>query len=209
MLRVKCFRKGKVRNLIDEKEKLLIKKAMSNDLAAFETLIKNYEKLIFNYAYKFMGNVEDAKDISQDVIVKIYKNIQSCKDDKNFKKWVYTITGNTCIDELRKRKNKNTLSIDMDIETEEGTLQIEAESKELSPEQAFFKKESLKNIGKAFQALSPEHKEIIMLRDIEGYSYEEISEMKNITTGTVKSRISRGRNKLKEIILKMMEQNKI
>jgi len=184
----------------------LINKIARGDFSAFEEFIIDYEKLIYNIAYKMFNNVEDAKDISQEVMIKIYKNISKCRDFKSIKTWVYTITYNACIDEIRKRKGKQTQSIYEDIDTEDGSIEKQIPSSEPTPEEVVIKKEKQKMVRNAINKLSYEHKSVIIMRDIEGLSYDDISKITNLSLGTVKSRIARARKSLRDIIVNMEEQ---
>jgi len=189
----------------------ILQKAASGDMDAFETLIVQYEKLIYNIAWRIMGNAEDAKDIAQEAIIKIYRNLAACKSLDLFKAWAAKITHNTCMDELRRRKNKATESYDAMLE--EGRADADIRGVELgssvsdSPEAALMQKELQGIIADGLGKLSDEHRALLVLRDVQGISYEEIADITNLPLGTVKSRISRGRSNLKRILLNMMEHN--
>lgn len=191
---------------IDEE---LFKLAKNGDIKAFERLILNYEKLIYNVCYRIMSNPYDAKDISQEVLIKVYRNIDKCKDIKAFKSWLYTIINNTCIDEMRKRKGKYTDSLDSTVNNDdEGQINRETASNELTPEEELLKSEVVDEVQNAISMLSDNYKILIVLRDINGLSYEEISKITKLPLGTAKSRLSRARKSLKDIILKNREQKK-
>lgn len=194
---------------MQKEEAILIDKAVKGDINSFESLIIKYEKMVFNIAYRVFGNTEDAKDMAQEVFIKFYKNIKKCDNSKSVKTWIYTIAYNTCIDEVRKRKGKSTVSIDKDIDTDEGSFSKQLPSNEVTPENAVINKEKTIMIQKAINKLSEEHKILIVYRDINGFSYSEIAEITNLSLGTVKSRLSRARNSLKNIIKKDMEQKNI
>jgi len=177
-------------------EALLIVRAQKNDSAAIEALIYAYEKKVYNIAFRFMGNEADAWDMAQESLIKLYKNISSFESRSSFSSWVYRLTANTCLDGLRKRK-KAPLSLDFTVES---GISYE-DSKNPLPEDHAISSERNKNIQKAINRLSSEHKAVIVLRDISGLSYEEIAESLGIGIGTVKSRINRGRAKLKELLI--------
>ncbi len=179
----------------------LLEQAGRGDPVAFESFIIAYEKLIYNVAFRMMGNREDALDMAQEALIKIYKNIGKCVEIRAFKAWACTITTNTCLDELRKRKNKNTESLDFIYESEDGNMKRETPSNEPDPQEALLCKEDMEYISRAINSLSDEYREAVVLRDINGLSYQEIADMQNISIGTVKSRISRARNSLKSILL--------
>ncbi len=183
-----------------ENTDILIKSALNGDMSAFEELIIQYEKKVYNVALRVLKNPDDAMDISQEVFIKIYKNLDKFDGKASFSTWLYRITTNTCIDELRKRKGKETYSIDNDIENEEGSYKREFVDNSPTPEEQTIIKESGNEIIKAMENLSDEHRTIIILRDIEGLSYNEIADITGVSIGTVKSRISRARLSLKNII---------
>lgn len=197
---------------MNELENALAEKTRNGDIQAFEDLITGYEKLVFNVAYRMLGNAEDAKDAAQDVFIKIYKNmtmIGTMKRITAFKSWVYTVTNNTCIDYIRKRKGKDTVSIDALIETDDGAMVRQIPSDEPTPEAALSKAERAEQIQAGINRLKPKYKTMIVLRDIKGLSYEEIAEITNAPMGTVKSGLSRARLSLKSILTEMMEQNEL
>ena len=179
-------------------EPQLLKKAAKCDIKAFEKIILQYEKLIYNLAYRKMSNAEDAKDIAQESIIKIYKNISKCDESFNLRSWICTITINTCIDELRKRKNKTSESIDEMLTTDDGTIEKQLPSPDMTPEEAMLNSEMRDEIQIAINQLSENHKTLIILRDIQGFSYQEIADITGDTLGTVKSRIARARGNLKK-----------
>lgn len=183
----------------------LVNRHINGDAFAFEEIVSKYEKLVYSICYRMFNNSEDAKDVSQEVFLKIYKNMEKAIGKGSFKAWICRIANNACIDELRKRKNKKTLSLDAPVNDDE-KLRREVVDTAPLPEEELVNKEKEKLIKNCIDELPPDYKSIIVLRDINNLSYDEISEILNINIGTVKSRISRSRKKLKEIYLKEMEQ---
>lgn len=193
--------------MTDQNEARLVKKAKQGDMRAFEELILQHEKIVYNVALRMMNHSEDAKDISQEVFLKAYRNIGNFDERSQFSTWIYRITANTCIDEMRKRKGKQSFSLEEELENEEGSMQRQVADEGETPEESMLREEQKSEILQALESLSPEHKAAVILRDIKGLSYEEITEILELTLGTVKSRISRGRNQLKQEILKLREQD--
>ncbi|WP_243109359.1 RNA polymerase sigma factor [Anaerophilus nitritogenes] len=181
-------------------EKSLIHKSQQGHIESFENLIKNYQKLAFNIAYRMLGNIEDAKDATQDAFLKAYKNIDQFKEESTFSTWLYKIVTNTCLDVLRKKKKIKIYSYDQNIETEKGKVLREIADEENTPEKIVEKNEIQKHMQQAIDSLSEHHRSVIILRDIQGFSYEEIAKILNCSKGTVKSRINRARQALKKII---------
>lgn len=186
---------------MNEREITLIKRSQNGDIDAFEALISDNTRFVYNIALKMLKNKEDAEDISQEALIKVYRNIDSFNMESSFKTWMYRIVVNTCLDHLRKNK-VTVLSIDKPIITEHNEFQVEIEDKSFSPEELFEKKEDWKLINHALDQLDDSFKAAIILRDINDFSYEEIADILTCNLGTVKSRISRGRQKLREIIEK-------
>ena len=193
--------------MTDLKERDLIRRAKQGDMLAFEELILKHEKIVYNLALRMMNHSEDAKDISQEVFLKAYRNLSNFDERSAFSTWLYRITHNTCIDEMRKRKGKQSFSLEEELEHEEGSVQRQIADEGDTPEESILRAEQKNEILQALDNLSEEHKAAIVLRDVKGLSYEEIAEILEVTLGTVKSRISRGRNQLKNEILKIREQN--
>ena len=193
--------------MTDLKEKDLIRKAKQGDMHAFEELILKHEKIVYNVALRMMNHGEDAKDISQEVFLKAYRSLSNFDERSAFSTWLYRITHNTCIDEMRKRKGKQNYSLEEELENEAGSMQRQIADEGDTPEESLLREEQKSEILQALDNLSAEHKAAIILRDVKGLSYEEIAEILELSLGTVKSRISRGRNQLKKEILKMREQN--
>lgn len=193
--------------MTDLKEKELIRRAKQGDMLAFEELILKHEKIVYNVALRMMNHSEDAKDISQDVFLKAYKNLANFDERSAFSTWLYRITHNTCIDEMRKRKGKYSYSLEEELENEEGSVQRQIADEGDTPEESLLREEQKGEILQALDMLSGEHKAAIVLRDVKGLSYDEIAEILEVSMGTVKSRISRARNQLKTEILKMREQS--
>ena len=193
--------------MTDLKERDLIRRAKQGDMLAFEELILQHEKIVYNVALRMMNHSEDARDISQEVFLKAYRNLANFDERSAFSTWLYRITHNTCIDEMRKRKGKQSYSLEEELENEDGSMQRQIADEGDTPEESLLREEQKSEILQALDTLSEEHKAAIILRDVKGLSYEEISEILELSLGTVKSRISRARNQLKTEILKMREQS--
>jgi RNA polymerase sigma-70 factor (ECF subfamily) len=183
---------------MSESEKDLLKKSKSGDIEAFERLIEGYQTRVFNIAYRMIRNHDDAADLAQEVFIKVYRYIKNFKEESSFSTWIFRITKNVCLDELRKRKNKHIISLDEEIKLNDGEVVRQIESKDDTPEMLAEKKEIRELINNAIDDLSAEHRIVIILRDIQGFSYEDISKIIECPEGTVKSRINRARKALKQ-----------
>lgn len=189
----------------DLREKQLIEKAKMGDESSFESLILGCQNKAYNIALRYLKNEEDALDALQESFIKIFRHLKSFKEDSRFDTWVYRIVVNTCNDMLRKNSNQKITDSIFKTEDEKETV-IEIPDVSGSPESVLDKKETTNHIISCLEKLNQEQKEIIVLRDVHGFSYDEISEILDCSIGTVKSRINRSRLRLREILL---EQNEI
>lgn len=183
----------------------LIDLAKKGDIIAFEKLIEDHQKKVYNIALRFMGNSEDASEIAQEAFIRVYRSLKNFKGKSSFSTWLYRIVVNICMDEMRKRKKQNIVYIDEIVQTEKGEYRHEIESMENSPQQQVEINETRNEIYNAIKSLSDEHKAVIILKDIQGFSYEEIAAIMKCPEGTVKSRLNRARNILRNILKKNME----
>lgn len=182
-------------------ESILIMKASKGDKDAFEDIVKCYGNLIYNQAYQAVCNREDAFDISQEVFIKAYRSIKKFRGECKLSSWLYRICQNSINDFLRKIKRYDSIAIDGDEEGE-GKIILPDINEDSLPDLALEKKIQSDTIRNALALLSSEHREIVILRDIQGYTYSEISEILNLEEGTVKSRLNRARIQIKEILIK-------
>ncbi len=183
----------------------IIAVASSGDANAFAILVERYEKLVYNLAYQAVQNPDDAFDISQDVFIKAYRSLNTFRGDCKFSTWVYRITQNTAKDYIRMRSRRRVVSLTdygNDEDGEAKNTDIPDESISSKPEDLAEQNERRDIVREAIASLSDAHRDIIVLRDIEGYSYENIAEMLGLEIGTVKSRLNRARNAVKEFLIK-------
>ena len=175
--------------------KELIYRAKMGDVAAFEELISGYEKKVYNTVYRFLENTEDARDITQEIFLKIYTSLKNFKEGSSFSTWLYRIAVNTCIDFCRKKK-EDALPITDEMD---GSGMGQGEHSKM-PEDVMENKELKKALNDAIKSLPEDLRMCVVLRDIQGFSYVEISEILKCPTGTIKSRINRGRRVLRQIL---------
>ena len=188
----------------------LIQQSCAGSIDAFEQLILLYEKRVYTIAYKYMGNHEDASDMAQEALIKAYQSIGSFRGEAAFGTWLGKITANRCLDELRKRKKLQTTSLEDTLELEEGCVKKELESPAVTPEEHAVQQETAAYMQMLIGELKEECRVAIVLREMDGYSYEAIADSLSCSVGTVKSRISRARQYLRERILadRMLEKCK-
>ena len=186
-------------------ESELIERAIKGDESCFEALILSCQKKAWNIAIQYMRNESDAMDVLQECFIKIFRNLKNFKGDSRFDTWVYRITVNTCKDFLRKSE-KNRQNEYYFISNEDENFITEIPSKEATPEEDISQRETAEELMKCMERLPFDHREVILLRDIQNLSYDEISEMLSTSLGTVKSRINRARSSLKKL---WMEQKRM
>ncbi len=193
---------------MNEIENRIVREAQSGDVDAFERLVVDYEKKVYNIAYQMFNNEQDAYDASQEVFIKIYRNLKSFQFESGFGTWLHRLAVNTCIDLYRKKKRQfmNETAMDDPVQSDQDApIQRQFQDEKLTPEQQVIQNETVSEVQRAIQELKDDYKMIIILRDIRGHSYEEITQMLECQMGTVKSRLARARSSLKEIIIKNRE----
>ncbi|MGE5391139.1 MAG: RNA polymerase sigma factor [Deltaproteobacteria bacterium] len=181
-------------------EEQLLKKSLSGDTRAFEELVAQYQGKVYALAFRYMGNEEDASDMAQEALLKAYRSLRLFKGNSSFGTWLYRITTNVCLDELRRRKRRITpLSLDEPLAMQDGE-EVDKEIPDQSPgaDILYEQKEFSDYIQVLLDELKPEHKTAIVLRDVMELSYEEIAQTLDCSLGTVKSRISRARDMLRK-----------
>lgn len=180
-------------------EDTLIEKCKQGDVASFEQLIGQYQIYVYNIAYRTLNNEEDAKDVSQEALIKVFKSISQFTGDAQFSTWLYRVVMNTCKDYMRKQKSRHEHTI-QDEDEAIFILENIADKEANGPERQLEKQLVQASIQSALDQLPIQHKSAVVLRDIQGLSYEEISVIESCSVGTVKSRINRGRKYLREIL---------
>ncbi len=187
-------------------ELVLVERSKGGDLAAFEELVVMYQKQIYNLGYRMMGSEEDACDMTQEAFLKAFKSIRKFNNKSNFGTWIYRIAVNVCIDELRKRKKVKLYPVAHNDNPQDSGCKLIMDTGDL-PEEQVERQETRKQVQQAINRLGEEHRSIIILRDIQGRSYQEIADILGLNIGTVKSRINRARQSLKEELIKQSELN--
>ncbi len=182
-------------------EAQLISRARNGDADSFELLIQNSRTKAYNIALRYMQNEEDAMDALQESYIKIFRALSRFKEESSFDTWVYRIVVNTCTDMLRKAKqSRSNISIFQKREDDSDSIMEIPDSSE-SPERSLERKEEMARIFSSIEMLPKEQREAILLRDVHGFTYEEIAGILSCSDGTIKSRISRGRMALRKLLL--------
>jgi RNA polymerase sigma-70 factor, ECF subfamily len=183
----------------------LIRTIQAGDHHAFESLVRRYQRQVANLIYVTMGSRDDVDDIAQEVFIRVYRSLPRFKFDASFFSWIYRITMNLCIDEIRKRKIRKVLSLDF---LTEDALEKSRKSKDHhNPSDSMLADERRQMVQAALQGLRPEHREILVLREYKDLGYTEIAETLDISLEAVKSRIFRARSELKILLQEYFEEN--
>ena len=178
-----------------EQEAAIVRKVLGGDANAFETLVLEYEKNVYNIALRMTGNSEDAADMTQEAFIKAYNSLQSFRGDSKFSVWLYRIVSNVCLDFLRSKNRRPTVSLSVeDDDGEDAQLDVADESQ--SPELLLDRKLTRESVRLGLDSLPPDYRQILLLREIQGLSYDEIAQALGLEVGTVKSRIFRAIKRL-------------
>ena len=180
----------------------LIARFQDGDAYAFDLLVKRYKDPLLNFIYRFIGDLVEAEDIVQETFYRVYKNKHYYKEVAKFSTWIYTIAGNLAKTELRRRKRRKVFSIHKETSIDK---ELELPDQKSDPEKEVNTIVTEKLIQKAISSLPEKFRQVIVLRDIQGFSYEEISSIIKVPLGTVKSRVNRARLKLQEDLSFLLE----
>lgn len=186
----------------------LVKRIRSGDQRAFKLLVERYQRKIYSVALGMVRDKEEAMDVSQEAFVKVYKYLDHFKGDASFYTWLYRITVNVCIDVIRKRGGRSEMlefdeSIQMD--TNEANLGALGTRLGTNPQKSALRKELAEKIQEALAQVPEKHRAILLLREIEGMSYEDLARTLEIPKGTVMSRLFHARAKVQKILSEYLD----
>jgi RNA polymerase sigma-70 factor (ECF subfamily) len=184
----------------------LSKSTATSDAAAFESLMRTYYKRIYNVAYRMTGNAQDAEDLVQEAFMRAYRSFSSYKPGLPFQNWIYRIMSNLHIDRFRKQSKLRTVSLDARIPQDEGHVTFEIPDWTDNPEQAALAQELAEAIQTGLAQLPANFRMAVVLVDIEGLSYEETAEVMGTSIGTVRSRVFRGRQIVRDRVGRYLNQ---
>jgi len=177
------------------------------DTEVFDVLVERHQKKMLNIAYRMMGDYDEACDVTQEAFLAAYKSIKKFKTEAKFSTWLYRIIVNQSKNRLKQLRNiaqRESVSIDDSGEIKmEGAL-CQSFANDANPGAQMEKREREAQVQKCITSLNEEYKEVLVLRDVQGFSYEEIRDILQIPDGTVKSRLSRARNALKDCLVKVI-----
>lgn len=178
-------------------ERELVQKAQSGDQDAFAQLIRDNETRIYTLALRMTGSREDAQDLAQEAFLSAWRALSSFKGDATFSTWVYRLTSNACIDHLRKQKRRQEVVQTQSLDDEERGS-IDLPDRRFDPQTELERGELRAAVERGLAALPDHQRQILVMRELSGLSYQEISDVLQMDLGTVKSRIARARSALRK-----------
>jgi RNA polymerase sigma-70 factor, ECF subfamily len=183
-------------------EERIVERCLQGDDAAWETVVNSYAKRIYNLSYRYTYRRDEAEDLTQEIFIRVYQNLKSFRSESgSFQSWLMKIGRNLIIDHYRR-----TRRFQQSAGTEEMETMNLPDDRTPNPQRGVEQSEAARFLRDGLQALSPELKEAIILRDLEGMAYEEIADLLSIPEGTVKSRINRARLELAKLLTKRRAQ---
>ena len=181
-------------------EASLLARLRAHDLAAFDELVAHFERPVYSICYRLLNDAEDARDAAQETFLKIYRGLNHFRGDSGLKTWIYRIAINQAMNQQRwwkRRRREETVSLELSRNDSDITLGQRLKGSNASPEEVAIENERERRLMGALSEIKTEYRVALMLREIEELSYEEIAETLEISIGTVKSRIARGREDLR------------
>jgi RNA polymerase sigma-70 factor (ECF subfamily) len=182
-----------------DEERRLVEVAQRGDVESFNGLVRLYEGRVYNLCYRMLGDADSAADAAQDAFLSAFRNLRSFRGG-SFRSWMLRIATNTCYDALRARKRRPSVSLDLETQDEEDSAPLQIADTAESPDDFALRRELAVAIQQGLTTLPDEQRIVLILSDIQGLAYEEIAQITNSNLGTVKSRLSRGRARLREVL---------
>lgn len=182
---------------IDQDDKTLVGLALRGRASAFEILVAKYHGRVYRLAFRLLGNIQDAEDVSQEVFTQVFLSLKSFKGKSSFYTWLFRITYNVSISHRRKRRSVISLQASQGTDSAPELMVVSSES---PPEENLDREENKAILEKALGKLSMEHRACLVFKEMEGMSYEEIAHSLDIPVGTVRSRLFRARLDLRNIL---------
>ena len=187
----------------------LVKRVRSGDQRAFKLLVERYQRKVYAVALGMLKDKEEAMDVSQEAFVKVYKYLDHFKGDASFYTWLYRITVNICIDVIRKRQSAGGEAVEFDetmpMDVSEAHIGALGSRLGTNPQKSALRRELAEKIQEALATVPEKHRAILLLREIEGMSYEDLSRTLDIPKGTVMSRLFHARAKVQKILSQYLE----
>lgn len=178
----------------------VVEAVLAGDAAAYRSLVERYQRRIYAMVTGMVRDKEEARDLTQDAFIKAYKNLDRFRKDSSFYTWLYRIAMNVAIDHLRKHGKRKNVEFDEKIGTADGDGSLDDRHRIGDPAKELARKQLGDKIFDALDQLSPEHRQIVILREVDGLSYKEIADTLELAEGTVMSRLFYARRKLQGML---------
>jgi len=186
----------------DEK---LVERCLQGDDAAWESIVTSYTRRLYNLSYRYTNRRDEAEDLTQEIFIKIYQNLKSFRSEAgSFQSWILKVGRNLIIDHYRQSRRYQQVGGSEELET----MNVK-DDKALNPHRAVEQLDAARFLMEGLQAIAPELKEAVILRDLEGMAYLEMADLLGIPEGTVKSRINRGRLELSKLLTRRRAQMRV
>lgn len=182
-------------------EQELVSRAKQGDQDAFSQLVEANQNKIYTLALRMTGSPEDGADLAQEAFLRAWRSLPSFQGESNFSTWLYRLTSNLCIDFLRREKRRRAVTAAVPLDGEEDSPPTQVPDHRFTPESEWERKELRAALDRGLSKLSDGHRQVLVLRELEGLSYAEIAGRLELEEGTVKSRIARARMSLRNILL--------
>jgi RNA polymerase sigma-70 factor (ECF subfamily) len=182
-------------------DRQLVDEARRGDANAFRALVQRYQRRAFAVALGMVHDPDDARDITQEAFLKVHKNLGTFEGDAQFFTWMYRIVMNLCIDLLRKKRGEKVTFDDTRAHDEDDDTGIAPRRLGFDPQQALSDQELRKRIQAALAELSAPHRAVLLMREVEGLSYQEMAKLAGVSIGTIMSRLFHARKKMQKMLL--------
>lgn len=186
-----------------EADMQLVGRILDGDEDAFDELVGQYQNMVYNLSYRFMSNAQAAEDLTQEVFLKIFSSVRSFRGASTLKTWIYRITTNMALNRIKfnkRRRREKQVSIDRPLDADLPPMNESLPDERPGPERVARSGEIQKRLQEALDEINEDQKAVVILRDVEGLSYEDIAQALEINVGTVKSRLARGRANIQELL---------
>lgn len=194
---------------VDLDDNTLVVRSRAGDQAAFQELVKRYQRKVYGVAYGMLHNSEDAMDVAQDAFIRVHRYLDKFRGSSAFFTWLYRITINLCIDHLRREGKAQTVDYDDAITHSGGEAELlRPWSMDTNPSSALDRKELREVIFQALTTLSPNHRAVILMREVEGLSYAEMAQAMKCSKGTIMSRLFHARKRMQVALEALIEEKK-
>jgi RNA polymerase sigma-70 factor, ECF subfamily len=181
----------------------LIERCLGKDNSAWEIVVTRYKRKVFHIAYKFTGRHDDAEDLTQEIFLKVFKSLEKFNRDADFSTWLSSVARNFCIDHYRASKREKEVLVEDLV-----AFDLAPASAGSSPHRQLEDRDRRSFLRRGLEALPEKLREAVILRDLQGLSYQEMADRLHLPEGTVKSRINRGREELSRLLLRAQQSQR-